>query len=32
MRSRHKAMVADILWAVKVIVASVGTVLKMKKL
>jgi hypothetical protein len=32
MRSRHKAMVTDILWAFKVIVALVGTVLTIKKL
>jgi hypothetical protein len=32
MRGRHKAMVADILRAVKVKVALIGTVLTMKKL
>jgi hypothetical protein len=32
MRGMHEAMVADILRAVKVIVASIGTVLTMKEL
>jgi hypothetical protein len=32
MRGMHKAMVADILRAVEVKVASIGTVLTMKKL